>query len=222
MKQIGKVVGILILVYLGYLGYRTYMQGQMPQSALLAVSEQIDSEYHNERVLLDYYDLTYSLNATAKKTWHEYLEDITNSTSVDPDFVDIQSQYQQKRIIRDRLEAKLIKSKTLKTSKQYDNFDVIQAETRQDYIKPNVRLSKNAVLYERGDVDEGVLVFQNMLSSLGYKLLLDGVFRHETEYVVKQYQKDKHLIESGYVDFTTYESLIKDTRSQNNEQGEQQ
>lgn len=217
MKQIGRVIGILVLVYLGYWGYKKYMQGQMPQSALLPISEQIDLEYHNERVLLDYYDLTYSLNALSKKTWHNHLEDITTSTSVDPEFVDIQSHYQHKRTIRDRIEQKLINSKTLKAEKQYDNFDVIQSETRQNYLKPNVHLSTNKVIYERGDVNEGVLIVQNMLWSLGYKLLLDGVFRQETEFVVKQYQKDKHLIESGYVDFNTYESLTRDTRSQNNE-----
>ncbi len=219
MKQIGKIVGVLILAYLGYFGYRKYMQGQMPQSALLTVSEQIDSKYHSERALLDYYDLTYSLNAVSKKVWHAYLEDITNSEYVNPEFVDIQSQYQQKRIIRDRLEQKLIRSKELKTDKQYDNFDIIQSENRQDYFKPNTQSSRMHVIYERGDVNDGILLIQNILVSLGYKLHLDGVFRQETEFVIKQYQKNKHLIESGYVDFNTYESLIKDTRSENNEQG---
>lgn len=217
MKQIGKVIGLLLLVYLGYLGYRKYKQGQMPQSAILSVSEQIDSEYHNERALLDYYDLTFSLNAVSKKAWHEYLEDITSSTYVNPEFIDIQSLYQQKRIIRDRLEQKLIRSKVLKADKHYDNFDVIQSENRKDYYKPNTKSSRSYVIYERGDVNDGVRLVQNILSSLGYKLQLDGVFRQETEFVVKQYQKDKHLIESGYVDFNTYESLIKDTRPQHNE-----
>ena len=217
MKQIGRVIGVLVLLYLAYFGYKKYMQSQMPTSALLNISDQIDLDYHNEHLLLDYYDLTYALNATAKKTWFEYLEDITHSESVEPEFVEVQTKFLQKKVIRQRIEQKLIQSKKLKTEKQYDNFDVIQSENRQDYIKPKVTSIGNAVIYERGNENEGVLLVQNMLFSLGYRLRLDGVFRQETENVVKQYQKDKHLIESGYVDFKTYETLIKDTRSQNNE-----
>lgn len=217
MKQIGKVVGLLIVLYLGYFGYKKYMQSQMPESALVSISNQIDLEYHDEGLLLDYYDLTYSLNALSKKRWHTDLEDLTTSTSTQPDLVDIQSKYRRKKVLRDRIEAKLILSKTLKTEKQYDNFDIIQTETRQDYKKPNVHSITNAVIYERGNVNDGVLLVQNMLSSLGYTLRLDGVYRQETENIVKQYQKDKHLIESGYVDFSTYETLIKDTRPKKDE-----
>lgn len=221
MKQILRIVGLIVLIYFGYWGYRKYMQSQMPDSALVSISKNIDLDYHNEHILLDYYDLTYSLNALSKKTWYSYLENITDSKFGDPEFVDFQKKYLQKKILRDRIELKLINSKALKTDKQYDNFDVIQSETRQDYLKPNIQSITQAVIYQRGDVNEGVLLVQNLLSSLGYKLLLDGVFRRETENIVKQYQHDKHLIESGYVDFSTYETLIKDTRSKNDEQRKQ-
>lgn len=217
MKQIGRIVGILVLIYLGYFAYKKYMQSQMPKTALVSISNQIDLEYHNESVLLDYYNLTYSLNAMSKKIWHTHLEDITTSQSTEPEFVNIQNQYKLETVLRNRMEYKLIQSKTLKLEQQFDNFDVIQAETRNDYKKVKPTLIRNKVIYERGNENEGVLLVQELLLSLGYKLKLDGVYRQETENAVKQYQKDKHLIESGYVDFSTYESLIKDTRPKNDE-----
>lgn len=217
MKQIGRIVGILVLIYLGYFAYKKYMQSQMPSTALVSISDQIDLEYHNESILLDYYNLTYSLNAMSKKIWHTHLEDITASQSTEPEFVDLQNQYKLKTVLRNRIESKLIQSKSLKSEQQFDNFDVIQAETRSDYKKARPTLTRNKVIYERGNENEGVLLVQELLFSLGYKLRLDGVYRQETENVVKQYQKDKHLIESGYVDFSTYESLIKDTRPKNDE-----
>lgn len=193
------------------------MQSQMPEAALVSISDQIDLEYHDEGLLLNYYDLTYSLNALSKKRWFTDLEDITTSKSTQPELVDIQHKYRRKKVLRDRIEAKLIQSKILKTKKQYDNFDVIQSETRHDYKRPDIHSITHAVIYERGNKNDGVLLVQNMLSSLGYTLRLDGVYRQETENIVKQYQKDKHLIESGYVDFSTYETLIKDTRPKNDE-----
>ncbi len=87
------------------------MQSQMPEAALVSISDQIDLEYHDEGLLLNYYDLTYSLNALSKKRWFTDLEDITTSKSTQPELVDIQHKYRRKKVLRDRIEAKLTQSK---------------------------------------------------------------------------------------------------------------
>lgn len=208
MKQIGKVAGVLTILFLGYWGYKKYMQTQMPQSALVSVSEKIDLNYHNESILVDYYELTNEMNALSKKTWYKELEDIKKSAATDPDFVENQTKFLQKEILRNRLENKLVQSKILK-DKGYDNFDIFQQETRNNFTKVNTSES-NAILYSRGDEGEKVELIQVLLLKLNYKLTTDGFYRNETEKVVKEYQTKKGLKASGSIDLETYESIVKD------------
>jgi len=207
MKQIGKVLGVILIIILGFYGYKTYKRQNMPQEALVENSNEIDTEYHNLSLLYDYYELTNDMNALSKTTWYNMLEDIRNSQSTDPDFILEQNKFAQKSLIRQRIESKLIQSKKLKENKSYDNFDVLQLETRNNYSKLE---KNNFVIFSRGDEGENIEVFQEMLNKLGYDIIDDGFFKQETEMAVKKYQKSKNKPTTGYVDSDTYQSIVKE------------
>ncbi|MGB0869583.1 MAG: peptidoglycan-binding domain-containing protein [Flavobacteriales bacterium] len=207
MKQIGKVLGVILILILGFYGYKAYKRQNMPQEALVENSNEIDTEYHNLSLLYDYYELTNDMNALSKTTWYNMLEDIRNSQSTDPDFILEQNKFAQKSLIRQRIESKLIQSKKLKENKSYDNFDVFQLETRNNYSKLE---KNNFVIFSRGDEGENIEVFQEMLNKLGYDIIDDGFFKQETEMAVKKYQKSKNKPTTGYVDSDTYQSIVKE------------
>lgn len=214
MKQIGKILGGVLILLIMYYGYKAYKRQQMPSNALVNISTLIDTEYHSESLLFDYYELTNSMNQQSKIVWYHYLESITESKDTDPEFVEQQKSYLQKQLLRKKIELKLIRSKTLKDQKNYDNFDIFQLENRKGFKKsPN-----NAfIIFSRGDESEDVEIIQEMLRELGFDILDDGFFKQETEQAIKNYQKSKKLPETGAIDVNTYKSLIKDVRTKRNE-----
>ncbi len=63
------------------------------------------------------------------------------------------------------------------------------------------------VYYKRGDVGEGVRVFQARLAERGWNIEADGWFERDTLKVVKGFQSNKNLVVDGIVGSTTWTAL---------------
>ncbi len=63
------------------------------------------------------------------------------------------------------------------------------------------------VYYKRGDVAEGVRVFQGRLVERGWKVAADGWFGRKTEKVVASFQSNKNLEIDGIVGRSTWDAL---------------
>ncbi|ABX41575.1 peptidoglycan-binding protein [Lachnoclostridium phytofermentans] len=64
--------------------------------------------------------------------------------------------------------------------------------------------------YKDGTVMSGIDVknLQQRLNRLGYKVTVDGTYGKNTETVIKKFQKDNKLKETGVVNYSTWEKLI--------------
>ncbi len=59
----------------------------------------------------------------------------------------------------------------------------------------------------RGDRGEEVRIAQTLLVKKGYKIIADGDFGNNTQYVVREYQRDHNITVTGHIDKETLASL---------------
>ncbi|MCT4663800.1 MAG: peptidoglycan-binding protein [Flavobacteriales bacterium] len=208
MKKIGRILVLVALLIISYLIYQEYQRRNMSQGLLVSISDEIDQDYYNNELVLEYYHLADQLNGRIRKAWHNHLKDIRDQKENDPDFINSQVSFNNEHRIYKTIEKKLIFSKNEKL-KGRTNQDIFTLENCKQY-RLNSRSCKlnNWILFEYGDTDEAIKIVQKKLSNLGYTLPVDGIFLSETETTVKSYQTKYGMEPNGKIDLPIWLHLF--------------
>jgi putative chitinase len=80
-------------------------------------------------------------------------------------------------------------------------------DERKAYLAKITKLIQNPDALYKGDHGEDVRIAQTLLVKKGYKIIADGDFGNNTQYAVREYQRDHNIIMSGIIDKETLASL---------------
>lgn len=219
MKRIIIVLLIIIASLIGYSQYKQYKRFSPPEYEY-QVNKNIDLNYHNQSLILDYHQSIEELNAYVISQWSSNNIDVRNPENNNKSTVTAISKYAKKLGKVRFYETQLLKSTQLKKD-GLNNNDIILLEekgiTKSDYKKAleyetlktmfhsyssknNLRLgSKNALIFE----------IQKILVKKGYEIPVDGFYKHETFNAIKDFQEKNSLYSSGNIDLLTFNALLK-------------
>ncbi len=213
MKKLLWLVIVILLASLLYFRYKDYTKYNPPTYFNYTVNEAIDINYHNPKVVKEYFENTYKIGSFARQLWTNKGVDINFIGSEDPDFINSYNYYQSLVINTQILERKLVLSGELK-EKGFSNKEIESIE--KDGVNPKKiekeKAYKNLLQLNNltsGDIGQEVWLLQKQLISMGYKIPKDGVFGGETLTAIIDLQKKNDLYPSGEIDLATIKALIK-------------
>jgi hypothetical protein len=209
MKRILILVAIVCLVVIAVFQYLRYRKFNMPNNYDYKVAENLDTNYHNQSLLVDYYTTAYQIGSLAREMWFNHGIDVMIADKGDTQSVNASLTYNQMVSKSKFLEGKLKESKRLKDL-GFDNEDI-------KYIEENGLSEKNYKIYKliggkplkNGDVSEAVWELQDLLVKAGFTIPIDGKFSDKTEGAVKEFQKAKNQYASGIADIKTVKLLVQ-------------
>lgn len=216
MKQLIIFLLIIIALLIGYGKYNQYKRYNAPE-VNYKTDKKIDLNYHNQEVLLKYYEAIENLNSYIMLQWTANGIDV-RAPKDDDTRTKIATEVYAKKLAKvhfyeTKLENSLnLKSKGLsnndikfleikgtdfETYKKQQNFEAIKA-----LYDPKVNLykgEKNAIIYE----------VQKRLVELGNSIKIDGVYRIETLNAIKEFEEKNKLMADGFIDVLTLELMFK-------------
>ena len=210
MKRIIVFILLVANVYIAinqYLTYRRHNPGQ--DYNYIAKTKEIDVNYHDSKVVVEYFELAYKTGSFARKVWYNEGIDVLYEDEAGTQSHNAVLTYNKMRARVKLLEAKLLASKQLK-AQGLDNQAI-------KFIEKNGVKSKNYELYKyiqkrpltKGDSTLLTWEIQDQLIKKGYKISLDGQYRDATEEAIMRFQIKNKIFASGKVDERTLRLLLK-------------
>mgnify|MGYP001143099324 CR=1 FL=1 len=216
MKQIIILLLIIIASIIGFGLYSDYKRYSAPE-VNYKTTIQIDVAYHNQALVLDYYNAIEDVDSYVMLQWSANEIDVRTPEDDDLETQNAVQKYAKKLAKVNYYEAILANSLLLK-EKGFSNKQIkfieengIDLETYQrtlrfekikSLLNDNVKLyngSKNAIIYE----------VQKELNNKGYKIKIDGVYRIETLNAIKEFEKSNNLLADGLLDDLTVEMMFQ-------------
>lgn len=209
MKRIIILLVFLALVVFGFSQYLRYKKFNAPNTYDYKVEEGVDTNYHNQSDLADYYTTSYYIGSLAREMWYNHGIDVLFPDKSDTQSVNASLAYNQLLAKVKHLEAKLKESKRLK-EQGFNNEDIKYMEEKgiSEKIYLLHRLFGGQAL-KKGDRSEAVWEAQTLLVKAGFSIPIDGFFSDMTETAVKDFQKNRNLYPSGIIDIKTMKSLMQ-------------
>jgi uncharacterized protein YlzI (FlbEa/FlbD family) len=216
MKQIIIFLLIIIAALIGYGKYSDYKRYNSPETAF-QTTKNIDVNYHDKKVVFDYYNAVEDLNSYVMLQW------TTNGIDVrtpEDDAVETKAAvktYADKKAKIAYYEALLEQSKKLK-EKGLSNAEIQFLEVNgmnYETQKKNQRIEKIKSLFNtsvklyNGEKNAIVYEVQKELVKKGYDIQIDGVYRIETLNAIKSFEEKNNLLADGYLDSLTIELLFQ-------------
>lgn len=218
MKQL---IIFLLVIILGFIAYDFYIDWERFQSPNYHYTSdnEVDQNYHDQSVVIDYHNAITDLNAFIKLQWTANNIDVRL-----PEYDDLETQmalkeYAQKIGHVTYLEKKLIQSAIYK-SKGWDDGKIIAFENNQ--LSPELIAKKKQwellqQLYKSEKSNsqrigaKSPLIFevQKQLINKGYKIPLDGVFAKITITALADFEAKNNFYPDGKIDVLTFDALIK-------------
>ncbi len=213
MKKILWLVIVLLLASLLYFKYKDYTKYNPPTYFNYTINKAIDINYHNPKVVKEYFENAYKIGSFARQLWAIKGVDINFISSENPDFINSYSYYQSLVVNTQIIEQKLVLSSELK-KKGFSNKEIELIEIEGGNPKKIEKEKAYKTLLQlnnltSGDIGQEVWLLQKQLISMGYKIPKDGLFGNETLIAVIDLQKKNDLYPSGEIDLATIKALIK-------------
>ncbi|EAY28460.1 peptidoglycan-binding domain-containing protein [Microscilla marina] len=210
MKRIVVFILLVANVYLAinqYLKYRRYNPGR--DYNYIAKTKEIDANYHDTKLVTEYFELAHKAGSFARKVWYNEGIDVLYEDQTNPQSQNAVQAYNQMLARIKHLEAKLIASKKMK-AQGLDNKAIKFVEKKG--ITPKnyelfQRIEKQPII--KGDTTLLTWEVQNQLIKKGYKIPLDGKYRDVTEEAIMKFQIKNKIFASGKVDERTLRLLLK-------------
>lgn len=215
MKKILLFIIALSLVYLVVNRCQTYYRFNPGKDYSYVVSAKIDVNYHDAKMVEEYYRLAYEMGSFARIVWNNEGIDVKYPNKVDSVSINASKHYENMQRTVKKIEQKLIQSFTLKKN-GYNNEDIKFIEkfgVSKENIDIHQAVAKKNLLV--GDTGRYVWEIQNMLIQDGYDIPLDGKFIDITEDAVKKFQQKYKLYPSGILDEKTLRVLLQKTAKKN-------
>jgi len=223
MKQIIIFLLVIIVLMIAFGQYKQYKRFSFSEYQYKA-SENIDLNYHDRPFLLDYYQAIENLNGYAIMQWSTEGIDVRNLGDDDKEIEAATVIYNEKFGKVKFYEDQLVKSTNLK-QQGMTNTDIKFLETNgislEDYstqAKPKASKDLLRSMFDNersknrlrlGSRSAFINEIQKLLTSKGYDIPIDGVFKNVTADAIMIFEEKNGLFPDGNLDALTLEALIK-------------
>jgi len=216
MKKIIIFLLVIIALLIGYGKYNQYKRYSSPEINY-KTDKNIDVSYHNQELLLNYYEAVEALDSYVMLQWSANEIDVRTPEDDDIETKVAVENYAKKLAKVHFYEAILENSAKLK-EKGIDNKEIkfletegidlkthkrkLKSEKIKNLFNSNIKLyngEKNAIIYE----------VQKELNRKGDTITVDGVYRIETFNAIKAFEEKNNLLADGYLDDLTLELMFE-------------
>ena len=216
MKQIIIFLLIIIAALIGYGKYSDYKRYNTPE-VTYKTSKNIDVNYHDKKVVFDYYNAIEDLNSYVMLQWTANAIDVRTPEDDNIETKTAVKTYADKKAKIAYYEALLEQSKNLKENGlsnaeiQFLEVNGLDYEThkKNQQIEKIKSLFNTSVKLYNGEKNAIVYEVQKELVKKGYDIQIDGVYRVETLNAIKSFEEKNNLLADGYLDKLTLDLLIK-------------
>lgn len=216
MKQLIIFLLLVIVGLIGFGKYNQYKRYNTPEINYKS-TKNLDKEYHNQELVLSYYEAIENLDSYAMLQWTANDIDVRTPEDDDIETKSAVEIYAKKLAKINYYEAILENSLNLKKNGlsnseikflEENGIDLktyqkkASFETIKSLFDPKINLykgEKDAIIYE----------VQKRLRELGYNLQIDGVYRIETLNAIKTFEEKNSLLADGFIDQLMLEMLFK-------------
>ena len=216
MKQIIIVLLIIIAALIGYGKYSQYKRYNSPELDYKS-TKNIDLNYHNQEVVMNYYTAIESLNSYIAMQWSANEIDVRTPEDDDSETKIAVEGYSKILAKVKYYEALLEKSATHKEKgltnleiKNIENsgidIETLENEAKIDLIKS--MFDPSTAIKTR---DESAFIYevQKKLVKNGFNIRVDGIYWQETSDAIKAFEEKHQLFADGQLDAITVDLLIK-------------
>lgn len=201
---------------IGYGKYNQYKRYSSPEINY-KTDKNIDVSYHNQELLINYYEAVESLDSYVMLQWSTNKIDVRTPEEDDIETKVAVKNYAKKLAKVHFYEAILENSTKLK-EKGLDNKEIKFLETEGIDLKTHKRKLKyekiknlfnsNLKLYN-GEKNAIIFEVQKELNRKGDNITMDGVYRIETFNAIKAFEEKNNLLADGYLDDLTLEMMFE-------------
>lgn len=204
MKRLFYLVCIIGLPLIGFFQYDNYRRHHPESVYAYPVSDSIDNDYHDPDKVLRYYQLTEEIGAYGRYCYKEHGVDVLRADNTDPEAGPLATRYQQLVAAARHLESKLEHSAELKAQGLHNEAIFAQ---EQGLTFSSMDANEDQVLARINDQGPIIEAVQQKLAEKGMQLLVDGLFRAETEQKIREFQQQVGLTPTGLLDIKTFRQL---------------
>lgn len=208
MKKIFLGILIITLPLITFFQYKNYRRFHPSTSYEYLKSDEIDINYHDPRMIEEYFHKIVEVGAFARRKWKNEGIDVRfpneNVTETN-----VANYYNLLLTRIKEIEAKLETSAAYK-AEGFNNEQIILLES--GISKNQLRwISQKPLILTAvfGDRGAHIWTIQQLLIAKGYQHNLDGVFGLDTQNAILAFQRDKQIYSSGTIDEITFSELIK-------------
>jgi len=210
MKKLLIVVIIVTLPSIAYFQYKDYNRFNPPVDYDYPISDSVDSYYHDQVILDEYYTKAVEIGSYARSNWNHKGIDVRFPNSEIVEEINASKYYNQLLSRVKSLEVRLKNSMKLK-GEGFSNDEIKLIEA--GYTKGEIRWARSKEEIQGiqfGDQSEYVWHVQKKLIESGYEHRLDGLFGLDTQNAIISFQSDNDLYPSGTINGSTFSALFLD------------
>lgn len=208
MKKLLIAILVITLPLITFFQYKNYKRFHPPAEYEYTISDEIDSNYHNQALIDEYFQKSVEIGAFARKVWRNDGVDVRFPDENDPSQQTQALYYNQLLARLKKMEAILKNSSNLK-AKGYGNEEVKHIESgvpesMLQWINQKNEMTSLAI----GSTGEGVWLLQKYLVNEGLDHEIDGVFGIDTQEALRTFQINNDLYPSGSMSDKTFQKLF--------------
>lgn len=173
------------------------------------ISENIDTEYHDQALLSEYYQKVIEIGAFARSVWRSKKHDVRQEEQGNLD-ESLDAKYYRSLIAEVEVIEDILESSKRYKDQGYTN-EQIKLILEQGMTIEDIRLQEKYYLVglRLGSNGESVWELQRMLNARGDSIPEDGIFNLITINRLKEFQSANDLFPSGEVTESTLKALMK-------------
>jgi hypothetical protein len=216
MKQLIIILLLIIAFIIGYQKYTQHKRYNSPE-VNYKTDKKIDIEYHDQELLLNYYEAVKGLDSYVMLQWSANKIDVRTPEDDDNETKIAVDLYAKKLARVSYYEALLENSSKLKeqglSNKEIkfiaeNGIDLATFNQKEKFQKIKKLFDPRVNLY-RGEKNSIIFEVQKRLVDLSYKIKIDGIYRIETLNTIKDFEKKNNLLVDGLIDVLTLEMMFQ-------------
>jgi hypothetical protein len=201
MKRIFNFLVLISLATIIFFQVKSYRKFSTPNNYDYPINvKDIDVNYHNQKIVLEYFETATKLGNFAREQWLNHNIDVLFAEKDNPASINANITYQKMLSHTKLLEARLIQSQKLK-SQGFDNEAIAYIESKgiseKQYAIHKLLAGRS---FKKGDQNRVIWEIQKLINQKGNTIKIDGIFSEETELAIKKIQEQKQVYPSGILD----------------------
>lgn len=216
MKQLIIFILIVIASLIGYGKYNQYKRYNSPEINY-KTDKKLDIAYHNQELVLNYYEAIESLDSFTMLQWTANNidvrtpedDDIETKTAVETYAKKLAKVNYYETILENSLQLKEkgLSNKEIKFVEE-NGIELATYQKKESFEKIKSLFDPKVNLY-KGEKNAIIFEVQKRLNELGYNIEIDGVYRIETLNAIKDFEEKNKLLADGLLDNLTLELMFK-------------